>query len=87
MADIKNRGSILINMYINHIVGILNTTLHQMYQNRVLVSSLNDLQEENKETSHKFIIENNLTVYEKYDRYGKVISRVPWLPKTIDEKV
>jgi hypothetical protein len=74
-------------MYINHIVGILNTTLHLMNQNRVPVCSLNDLQEENKETSHKFIIENNLIVYEKYDRYGKVISRVPWLPKTIDEKV
>ena len=74
-------------MYINHIVDILNTTLHLMYQNRVPVSSLYDLQEENKETSHKFIIDNNLIVYEKYDRYGKLISRVPWLPKTIDEKV
>jgi hypothetical protein len=74
-------------MYINHIVGILNTTLRLMYQNRVPVGSLNDLQEENKETSHKFIIENNLIVYEKYDRYGKLISRVPWLPKTIDERV
>jgi hypothetical protein len=76
-----------MNVHINHIVGILNTTLHLMNQNRVPVCSLNDLQEENKETSHKFIIENNLIVYEKYDRYGKVISRVPWLPKTIDEKV
>ena len=46
-------------MYINHIVDILNTTLHLMYQNRVPIGSLNDLQEENKETSHKFIIENN----------------------------
>jgi len=76
-----------MNAHINHIVGILNTTLHQMYQNRVPLGSLNDLQEENKKTSHKFIIENNLIVYEKYDRYGKLISRVPWLPKTIDEKV
>ena len=76
-----------MNVHIDHIVGILNKTLQQMYQNRVPVSSLNDLQEENKITSHKFIIENNLIVYEKYDRYGKLISRVPWLPKTIDEKV
>jgi len=76
-----------MNVHIDHIVGLLNTTLQQMYQNRVPVSSLNDLQEENKITSHKFIIENNLIVYEKYDRYGKLISRVPWLPKTIDEKV
>jgi hypothetical protein len=48
---------------------------------------LNDTQQDNKKTSHKFIIENNLIVYEKYDRYEKLISRVPWLPKTIDEKV
>ena len=75
-----------MNMHINHIVGILNTTLHQMYRNRISVGSLNDLQEENKKTSHKFIIENNLIVYEKYDCYGKLISRVPSLPKTIDEK-
>ena len=74
-------------MHIDHIVSILNKTLHQMYQNREPVGSLNDLQEENEKTSHKFIIENNLIVYEKYDRYGKLISRVPWLAKTIDEKV
>jgi hypothetical protein len=72
---------------IYQIVGILNTTLHQMYQNRVPVSSLNDLQEDNKKTSHKYIIENNLIVYEKYDRYGKLITQVPWSPKPIDEKV
>jgi len=76
-----------MNVHIDHIVGLLNTTLHQTYQNREPVGSLNDLQEENKITSHKFIIENNLIVYEKYDRYGKLISRVPWLLKTIDEKV
>jgi len=76
-----------MNVHIDHIVGLLNTTLHQTYQNKEPVDSLKDLQEENKITSHKFIIENNLIVYEKYDRYGKLISRVPWLPKTIDEKV
>lgn len=76
-----------MNVHINHIVGILNTTLHRMYQNRVPVASLNDLQEENRETSHKFIIENNLIVYEKYDRYGKLTSKVPWSPKSIDEIV
>jgi hypothetical protein len=58
-----------------------------MYQNRIPVSSLNDPQEYNQQALPKFTIENDVIVYEKYDRYGKLISRVPWLPKTIDEKV
>ena len=76
-----------MNEPIYQIVGILNTTLHQLYQNRVPVSSLTHPQADHKKISHKYIIENNLIVYEKYDRYGKLISRVPWSPKTINEKV
>ena len=72
---------------IYQIVGILNTNLHQMYQNRVTVSSLNDPQEYNQQTLPKFTIENNVIVYEKYDRYGNLVSRIPWSTKTIDEKV
>ena len=71
---------------IYQIVGILNTNLHQMYQNRVPEGSFNDPQANGKKTTHKFIIKNNLIVYEKYDRYGKLISRVPWSPNTIDAK-
>ncbi len=75
-----------MNEPIYQIAGILNTTLHQMFQNRVPVSSLTDSQVDNIKTSHKYIIENNLIVYEKYDRYGKLVSRVPWSPIAIDEK-
>lgn len=75
-----------MNEPIYQIVGILNTNLHQMYQNRVPASSLNDLQEDNKKTTHKYMIENKSIVYEKYDRHGKLISRVPWSLKPIDEK-
>ena len=72
-----------MNEPINQIVGILNTTFHQMYQNRVPVGSLNDPQKSNQKTMPKFIIENNVIVYEKYDRHGKLISKVPWSQKTI----
>ena len=77
-------GGIFMSEPINQIVGILNTTLHQMFQNKVPVGSLTDLQVNNKKTSHKYTIENNLIVYEKYDRHGKLISRIPWSPKPID---
>ena len=72
-----------MNEPINQIVGILNTTFHQMYQNRVLVGSLIDPQVDNKKTSHKHTIENKLIIYEKYDRHGKLISKVPRSQKTI----
>jgi hypothetical protein len=75
-----------VNEPINQIVGVLNTTLHQMFQNRVPVCSLTDPHLDNKKTSHKYIIENNVIVYEKYDRHGNLVSRVPWSPNAIDEK-
>ena len=71
---------------INQIVGIFNTTLHQMFQNRVSVGPLNDSQTDSKKFSHKYMIENKSIVYEKYDRHGKLISRVPWSLKPMDEK-
>jgi hypothetical protein len=75
-----------MNQPINQIVGILNTTFHQMFQNRVPVGSLTDPQVDNKKSSHKYTIENNLIVYEKYDRHGKLISRVPWSYRPIDKE-
>lgn len=75
-----------MNEPIYQTVGIVDTNLYHMFQSRVPVSSLSDPQVDNKENSHKYLIENNLIVYEKYDRHGKLISRVPWSLKPIDEK-
>jgi hypothetical protein len=75
-----------MNEPIYQIVNILSTNRYQMFQNRVPVRSLTDPQIDIKKSSHKYIIENNLIVYEKYDRQGKLISRVPWSLKPIDEK-
>jgi hypothetical protein len=76
-----------MNEPINQIVGVLNNTLHQLFQNRVTRSFLADSKENDQKGSHKYKIENNLIVYEKYDHHGKLISKVPWSPKPIDEKV
>jgi hypothetical protein len=76
-----------MNEPINQIVGVLNNTLYQMFQKTVPQGSLADSEENNQKTSHKYIIENDLIVYEKYDRHGKLILKVPWSPKPIDEKV
>ena len=39
-----------------------------------------------KQTSSKYIVDNNSVVYEQYDLYGKVILRVPWSAHLIDVK-
>jgi hypothetical protein len=36
--------------------------------------------------SAKYIVENNKIVFERYDRYGKLISKVPWAARSIREK-
>ena len=76
-----------MNEPINQIVGVLNNTSHQMFQNRVSQGTLVDSKVNDQKTSHKYIIENNLIVYEKYDCHGKLISKVTWSPKHFDDKV
>ena len=39
-----------------------------------------------KQTSSKYIVGNNSVVYEQYDRYGKVILRIPWSARLIEVK-
>ena len=75
-----------MNESIYQIVGILNNTLYKIFQNGVSSGPLNDSQIDSKKSSHKYIIENKSIAYEKYDRHGKLISRVPWSLKPIDEK-
>ena len=37
-------------------------------------------------TSSKYVLEGNKIVFERYDRNGKLISRVPWTVHSINEK-
>ena len=75
-----------MNEPVYQILGISSANFHQMFQSRVLVSSLTDPQVDNKKTSHEYLIENNFIIYEKYDRHGKLIFKVPWSFKSIDEE-
>jgi hypothetical protein len=76
-----------MNEPIDQIGSILSADRHQMFQKRPAVFSLTDLQIDNKKTSAKYIIENNFIVYEKYDRYGELIFRVPNSLESINKKV
>ena len=37
-----------------------------------------------KKATSKYLVEDNRIVYEKYDRYGKLIIKVPWNNEPID---
>ena len=62
--------------------------LHPMIQNKVTGrSSANLLTDESihdKSSSSKYVIEDNRIVYEKYDRHGKLILKIPSIRKPID---
>jgi hypothetical protein len=47
---------------------------------------VSDTKRYNVRTSSKYIVENNKIVFERYDRHGKLISRVPWSAHPINEK-
>jgi hypothetical protein len=37
-----------------------------------------------KSSSSKYVIEDNRIVYEKYDRHGKLILKIPFIRKPVD---
>lgn len=76
-----------MNDLVHQINGISNTTFHQASQNKGAVFSSTDSQADDKKSSHKYLLENNVVVYEKYDQYGKLISRVPWSHKPMNTRV
>jgi hypothetical protein len=69
---------------ISHISGSGN---YQPFKNRLYTHSDSGESKGTKQTSSKYIVDDNLIVYEKYDRYGKLISRVPFSHKPIGKEV
>jgi hypothetical protein len=45
-----------------------------------------DLKRDKSIAKSKYVIENNKIIYEQYDRYGRLISRVPWAANQISAK-
>ena len=62
--------------------------LHPMIQNNVTGRfSANPQTHESiqdKSSRSKYLIEDNRIVYEKYDRYGKLILKIPWIREPVD---
>ena len=70
---------------INHTSNALSSVYNHLPTNRAVENSGKDEKENSSQGTSKFVIEDKTILYERYDRYGKLISRVPWSAKTISE--
>jgi hypothetical protein len=71
---------------INQISQIVGFGSSQPFQNRLYTHFDFGEGKGTKQTSSKFIVDDNTIVYEKYDHHGKLISKVPWSHKSIGKK-
>ncbi len=67
-----------MNELINHIRITPSPSRFPAAQSMPLEHSDLNVKKDIAKTSSKYILENNKIVFERYDRSGKLISRVPW---------
>ena len=71
---------------INNIGDITSPSSYKTLQSKPAERSDSDIRRDNAKFSAKYIIENKSIVYEQYDQYGRLISRVPWSANSLNEK-
>ena len=75
-----------MNEPVSPISNSISSATYQTLHNRSQGHIGSDKGKNNKQTSSKYIIKDHQIVYEQYDRYGKLISRVPWTANPISER-
>ena len=71
---------------VNHIVNISSPLSCRTPSSNSFEKSDSNTGKDLPKSSSKYILENNKILFERYDRYGKLISRVPWSANSINEK-
>jgi len=75
-----------MNVLINHTGIIPNPGSYTTVQSIPAERSGFDDRKVMSQTSSKYILEKNKIVFERYDRNGKLISRVPWAANRVSAK-
>ena len=75
-----------MNDLINHIGNIASPGSYKPLPSNPAERSVFDGKRDISKSSSKYILENNKIVFERYDRNGKLISRVPWTAKRVIAK-
>jgi len=71
---------------IEHTEIILNTDRYTPIPNMPFERNGSNVKRDIAKSSSKYILVGNKIVFERYDRNGKLISRVPWTAHSISEK-
>ena len=75
-----------MNVPIEQINNISNPGSYQTPPTIHAERSGSDVKRDIPKTSSRYSVENKKIVFERYDRHGKLISRVPWSAYTLSEK-
>jgi hypothetical protein len=67
-----------MNELINHTGNIASHGNYKPLTNIPVERNDSNVKRDIAKSSSKYILENNKIVFERYDRNGKMISRVPW---------
>lgn len=82
----KYYRSLLMTGPINKINNIVGYGIYQTPTNMPAERNGSNVKGDIAKISPKYILENNKIVFERYDRHGKLISRVPWAAHPISKK-
>ena len=75
-----------MNELINHTGNIASLSGYKTPTGISFERSDSNVKRDIVETSSKYIVEKNKIVFERYDRNGKLISRVPWTANRVSAK-
>ena len=75
-----------MNELINHIGNIASPGSYKPPTSKPFEYNDSNVKRDIEKTSSKYILEKNKIVFERYDRNGKLISRVPWTTNRVIEK-
>ena len=73
-----------MNELINHIENIAITGSYKTHPSIPAERNGSNVKKDIEKTSSKYVLEKNKIVFERYDRNGKLISRVPWAANRVN---
>ena len=82
----KHKRDELMNELINHIGNIASPGSYKPPTSMPVEHNDSNVKRDIAKSSSKYILENNKIVFERYDRNGKLISRVPWTAHSVSAK-
>ena len=75
-----------MNDLTNHIGNIASPGSYKPPTSKPFEYNDSNVKRDIAKTSSKYILDNNKIVFERYDRNGKLISRVPWTAHRVSAK-